>query len=63
MTRAIDAICAYYATQEPSSPVPALLVRAKDLVGKPFLDILKVLTPDATPQIRLTAPEDGSNGF
>lgn len=55
--RALDAICAFYAGNEPSSPVPAMLTQAKNLVGRGFLEILQVLTPDATPQVKLTAPD------
>lgn len=55
--RALDAICAFYAGSEPSSPVPAMLTQAKNLVGRGFLEILQVLTPDATPQVKLTAPD------
>ena len=54
--RALDAICAFYAGSEPSSPVPAMLQQAKNLVGRGFLEILQVLTPDATPQVKLTPP-------
>ena len=42
---AIDKICDYYAQAEPSSPVPLLLLRAKRLVNKDFMEILRDLTP------------------
>lgn len=41
----IDKICDYYAKAEPSSPVPLLLQRAKRLVNKDFMEILRDLTP------------------
>lgn len=42
----IDKICDYYARSEPSSPVPLLLQRAKRLVNKDFMDILRDLAPN-----------------
>lgn len=49
----LDKICAYYAVQEPSSPVPLLLRRAQRLVSKGFVEIIRDLTPDAMPQVDL----------
>ena len=60
VVRTLDAICAYYAANEPSSPVPELLGKAKALVGRSFLEILQLLAPDTTPQVRLTPPEENS---
>jgi type VI secretion system protein ImpA len=45
--RLLDKICEYYARQEPSSPVPLLLQRAKKLVTMDFMEIVKDLIPDA----------------
>ena len=45
VVRTIDLICDYYARHEPSSPVPILLRRAKRLVDKDFMDIVRDLTP------------------
>jgi type VI secretion system protein ImpA len=42
---AIERICDYYRRNEPSSPVPLLLQRAKRLVDKDFMDIIRDLTP------------------
>ncbi len=39
----LDAICAYYAQAEPSSPVPLILRRARRLVGADFNHILRDL--------------------
>jgi type VI secretion system protein ImpA len=41
----LDRICEYYARAEPSSPVPLLLKRAKRLVNKDFMEIVRDLTP------------------
>lgn len=57
VVRMLDAICAFYFDHEPSSPVPSILTQARGLVGRNFLDILQLLTPDAIPQVKLTAPE------
>lgn len=51
--RMIDKICLYFERNEPSSPVPLLLQRAKRLVSKDFLDILRDLTPDGVSQAEL----------
>jgi type VI secretion system protein ImpA len=45
VVRAIDLICEYYARHEPSSPLPILLRRAKRLVDKDFMAIVRDLTP------------------
>lgn len=41
----LDRICEYYSRAEPSSPVPLLLKRAKRLVNKDFMEIVRDLTP------------------
>jgi type VI secretion system protein ImpA len=41
----LDAIGAYYRHAEPSSPVPFLTDRARDLAGRDFLSLLKDLLP------------------
>jgi len=51
--RALDRICAFYEGHEPSSPVPLLLKRARRLVGKSFLDIVRDISPDAMSQIEV----------
>ena len=50
--RALDKICQYYEKVEPSSPIPLLLKRAKRLVGKSFVDVIRDLSPDAITQIQ-----------
>jgi type VI secretion system protein ImpA len=50
--RAIDSICAYYARNEPSSPVPLLLQRSKRLVTMSFMDILKDMLPESVANVQ-----------
>jgi len=52
--RSLDAICAYYESTEPSSPVLPLLRRAQQLVGKNFTEILQELAPDTVAQVKLS---------
>lgn len=49
----IDKICDYYARNEPSSPVPMLLQRAKRLVNKDFMEIIRDLTPGGVNEAEL----------
>jgi type VI secretion system protein ImpA len=53
--RALDAICAYYARSEPSSPLPLFLQRCKRMVTMSFTDILKELLPDAVASLQKIA--------
>src|SRR3546814_5801280 len=48
--RSLDRILAYYARQEPSSPLPVLLNRAKILVNADFATIVRNLIPDGMSQ-------------
>jgi type VI secretion system protein ImpA len=50
--KALDRICAYYERNEPSSPVPLLLMRARRLVDKSFMEILEDLAPEGLGQAR-----------
>ncbi len=50
---ALDRVCAYFERYEPSSPVPVLLQRAKRLVSKSFLEIIRDLAPDGLPQVEM----------
>lgn len=59
---ALDAVCAYYDEREPSSPVPALLRQARKMVGMNYFQLVSALTPDATPQVRLSAGESDDAG-
>lgn len=49
--RAIEKICDYYKKNEPSSPVPILLERAKRLVNMDFLSIVKDLASEGVSQV------------
>lgn len=49
--RAIEAIVTYYEKNEPSSPLPILLNRAKRLVGADFMDIVKEIAPSGTDEV------------
>lgn len=48
--RVLDMACEYFKRHEPSSPVPLLLQRAKRLVAKDFMEILRDLTPAGVTQ-------------
>lgn len=58
VTKALDAICKYYAEYEPSSPVPILLERAKYLVAADFMAIVHNLLPDAINQLEVIKGPD-----
>ena len=55
VVRALDKIIDYYARHEPSSPIPLLLQRAKRLVSKDFMDILRDLAPEGVQQAETIA--------
>jgi type VI secretion system protein ImpA len=64
VNRMLDKICEYFKRNEPSSPVPLLLQRAKRLVAKDYMEILQDLTPDAVSQARMiTGAEDESDSY
>ena len=50
--RVLDQICSYYDQNEPASPVPLLLKRARKLVEKNFIEIVEDLVPDSAAQIK-----------
>ncbi len=52
---ALDKVIQYYELREPSSPVPLIVQCAKQMVKRKFLDITKVLTPDAIAVIERVA--------
>ena len=58
---AIEKVCQYYDRHEPSSPVPLLLRRARKLVSKNFLDVIKDVCPDAMNQIEMLGGVSGSD--
>lgn len=49
--RMLDKICDYFHRYEPSSPVPILLQRAKRLVPKSFVDIVRDLAPGGLAEV------------
>jgi type VI secretion system protein ImpA len=51
--RMLDKVSEYFRRNEPSSPVPMLLQRAKGLVAKDFMEILRDLTPEAVKKAEL----------
>lgn len=60
--KALDLICKYYAANEPSSPVPIFLQRAKGLVTADFTQIVQNLFPDAVAQMQIyTGPDSDSS--
>ena len=50
--RALDAVAAFFSKNEPSSPVPLLVERAKRLVAKDFLDVLADIAPEGFEQAK-----------
>ncbi len=58
--KALDMIISHYEQNEPSSPVPLLIKRAKRLVGKSFVDIIRDLSPDAMSQVKVVSGEEES---
>ncbi len=56
--KALDMIISYYERSEPSSPVPLLIKRAKRLVGKSFVDIIRDISPDAMSQVQMVSGEE-----
>lgn len=53
VVRQLDRIVEYYRRFEPSSPLPLLLERAKRLVSKDFLEIVRDLTPSGLAEAEL----------
>jgi type VI secretion system protein ImpA len=59
--KALEMVIAYYEQNEPSSPVPLLIKRAKRLVGRSFVDIIRDISPDAMSQVQLVSGKDESS--
>lgn len=63
VVRVLDAICAYYRDNEPSSPVPILLQRAKKMVNRTFLEIVQDMTPSGINELQVfVGPEENQGG-
>ncbi len=58
--RVLDTICEYYARHEPSSPLPILLQRAKRLVPKTFVEIIRDIAPGGASEVETLAGLDKS---
>jgi len=56
--RLLDKICDYYQKNEPSSPIPLMLVRTKRLVNMDFLEIMKELAADGVKQAEMVVGVD-----
>ncbi len=52
VVRMLDQVCEYLERNEPSSPAPLLIRRAKQLVGKSFLEIIQDMAPGGEEQVR-----------
>lgn len=50
--RALEAVAAFFRKNEPSSPVPLFVERAKRLVAKDFLEVLADMAPDGLDQAK-----------
>jgi type VI secretion system protein ImpA len=53
--RALDAVASYFRRNEPTSPVPLLVERAKRMVSMDFLEVIADLAPDALDAARKAA--------
>jgi type VI secretion system protein ImpA len=62
VARLLDIACEYFRRYEPSSPVPLLLDRAKRLLAKDFIEILRDLAPDGIPQFEVVSGINRQNG-
>jgi type VI secretion system protein ImpA len=62
VVRQLDRLCDYYARYEPSSPIPILLRRAKRLVKKDFMEIVRDLTPGGLAELEALAGVEKSDG-
>jgi type VI secretion system protein ImpA len=51
VVKMLDKICTYYEKNEPSSPVPLLMQRARRLVTMNFMEIMKDLADKGMPQV------------
>lgn len=61
VTEALDKIIAYYRRNEPSSPVPLLLKRAKRLVNAGFFDIIREMAPNGMDNVVMIAGSTGED--
>jgi type VI secretion system protein ImpA len=60
--RMLDLLCSYYERNEPSSPVPILLRRARRLCTMSFSEIVRELTPAGTAELEvIRGPHEADN--
>jgi type VI secretion system protein ImpA len=60
--RVLDLLCTYYERNEPSSPVPILLKRARRLCTMSFAEIVRELTPAGTAELEvIRGPHEADN--
>nr|WP_276592608.1 MULTISPECIES: type VI secretion system ImpA family N-terminal domain-containing protein [unclassified Methylobacterium] len=52
-TAALAAAAAYLRVREPSSPAEVLVRQAQTLVGKSFVDVMRILMPDQAPDVAI----------
>ncbi len=55
VVRLLDRACDYFKRNEPSSPVPLLLQRAKRLVSADFMEVIRELAPEGLTQAKKNA--------
>jgi len=53
VVKTLDKLCEYFDRNEPSSPVPILLRRAKRLINKSFLDIVRDMASNGVSQVEV----------
>ncbi|NML16554.1 type VI secretion system protein TssA [Azohydromonas caseinilytica] len=53
--RALQCVCEWIETHEPSNPAPLLIRRAQGLMSKSFIDIIRDLAPDGLGQVQKLA--------
>jgi type VI secretion system protein ImpA len=60
VARMLDKLIVYYEQNEPSSPLPLLLLRAKRLAAMSFMEILEDLAPDGVQQASFIRGRQGA---
>jgi len=60
--RELDKIVEWFRKNEPSSPVPMMLERAKMMISRSFLDIVSELGDSGLNEVRKAAGQDGARG-
>ncbi len=61
--RCLDLVSTFFRENEPSSPIPLLIERAKRLVDKDFLEVLADIAPDALGQARSAGGLKDDDGY